>query len=287
MRGSAVVLGMALAALAVAPSADAAERTKVDRQHEVRFSLDGKRLSLTIVDLPRYEQSPPISSELLGKRVLVGCGSRFRSAPRKSYVARRVRWPADSRTVSVDFRRDISSRARWCLIEATGRWKGGDIASVSFVTREPKRLLAKGRGPSGEWWRVSAWRGDQLEPCLGVGVADGGFNGCFPDDSEAEAKLSVMVTAPSCSGDTFVLGPVARSAASVTVMLQDGTAAEAKLYRRPRGSRVRARYYLAVLPGIASVRRVEARDAAGRLIGRKSMPNGKGYGYPCDSMSIS
>jgi hypothetical protein len=277
---------MALAALTVAPSVDAAERTKVDREHEVRFNLNGKRLSLRIVDLPRYEQSPPISSELLGKRVLVGCGSRFRSAPRKSYVARRVRWPADSRTVSVDFRRDISSRARWCLIEATGRWRGGDIASVSFVTREPKRLLAKGRGPSGEWWRVSAWRGDQLEPCLGVGVAGGGFNGCFRDDSDAEARLSVMITAPSCPGDTLVLGPVARSAASVTVALKDGTAVDAILHRRPRGSRVRAKYYLAVIPGVALVHHVEARDAAGRRIARKGLPNGFA-GDPCQAMSIS
>lgn len=240
----------------------------MDRGEGVRLTLDGTRLTATVIPRANHRRTPPLLSELSGKRIRVGCSTSFR--PRRSKPVLRIeRWPKGATSASFDLKRDISRRARWCLIESTGKHGGGDLAFVSFLHGEPKRLLAKGRGPSGERWRLSAWRSDRLEPCVRLRVADLGADRCFSDYAEIEAELAVGLLTPSCPGDTFVLGATARSAATVTSTLEDGTTANAALYSRPIGSRARARYYLIVLPGLASVVSVEARDGSGRVIGRE------------------
>jgi hypothetical protein len=103
---------------------------------------------------------------------------------------------------------------------------------------------------------------------------------CFSDDAEIEASLAAMVVVSKCSGDTFVLGATARKAASVTIGLRDGTTVPAVLYPRPPGSRVRAQYYLAVLPGTPKIGMVESLDANGGLVGRERHPDGTGTN-PC------
>lgn len=272
MRLAAYLLLAALTITAVASPADAAVRTKLNRGDGVRFTLDRKQLSLRIVDSPRHVRRPTIRSELFGKRLVIACGSSFRSSRGKT-VSKKVHWPDGALSVSYRFKRDVSRRAKWCLIEeATGKYRGVDVAFVSFLRSEQRRLLATGRGPSGGWWRLSAWRNAQLEPCLALWSTDDHIGTCFADDAEVEAKLSVTILDSSCPGDTFVLGATARAATAVTVTSRDGTKSTATLYPRPRGSRVLAQYFLAVLPGAAAVRHVEAHDAAGRLIGRDRQP---------------
>lgn len=259
-----ICLCLNLALLGPTSIADADVRTKMDRQQGVRLKLEGKRLTATVVARPNHHRTPPLS-ELSGKRVRAGCGISFRH--RSSAAVRDVRrWPTAATSMSFDFGRDISRRAKWCLVEATD---GGDLVFVSFLRAEPRRLLAKGRGPGGEWWRLSAWRSNRLEPCLHLRTATEGSTQCFDEEAETEAKLAVALLTPNCPSDTFVLGVAARSTTTIALTRADGTEANATLYRRPPGSRAMAQYYLAVLPGIASIMAAEARDASGTPIARE------------------
>lgn len=172
---------------------------------------------------------------------------------------------AGCRDPRLRFDRDISHRARWCLIEGAD---GGDIAFVSFLKGERGRQLDKGRSPSGQWWRFLARANARLAPCVMLRTADGGFETCFSDEGEREARLSTYVSLPSCSGDTFLIGATARSAGKVVVTLHDKTTVEATRYRRPLGSRARAQYFIAVLPGRVRARAVDARRGDGDLIAR-------------------
>jgi hypothetical protein len=169
--------------------------------------------------------------------------------------------------VTFRFRRDLSRRVRWCLLESEDF---SDVAFVSFIDAEPARFVAKGRGPSGEWWRLAAWRGEQMEPCVRLRTgADGELSSrpCFGELADQEATLSVEY---AVRGDRFVYGAVGRSATAVRVRLADGSIELAELHSRPRGSRARAAYFVLALPregpAPAGVRAV---DAAGRTVGRE------------------
>jgi hypothetical protein len=246
--------------------AEAAVKSKA--KAEVRLTLDGRRLTVRIYDDPYYRGRPSVGRQVFGKRIRAACGRSFRPGPKDVVMSTR-RWPRGVASLSFDFDRDISRSARWCLIESAGRDGGRDIAGVSFLKGERVRLLDKGRSPSGHWWRLSGRRNARLEPCTTLRTSKGSFSQCFGDDAEREAELAVVTWLPHCPGDTFVFGATARSAARVSLTLRDGTTVDAGLYRRPRGSRVRAQYYLAVLPGVAYVRSVEARRADGSLIARE------------------
>jgi len=262
------LLMSAVVAATLAPSADAAVKSKVN--YDVRLTLEGRELTAKILDRPNRTRIPPIRRELFGKRTRAACGTSFRRPRRSNLVTTVHRWPSGATSVSFHFDRDLSRRAKWCLIESAGPDGGADLAFVSFLRGEPGRLLGKGRGPSGRWWRLSGRRSARLEPCTSLRTVDGAFGQCFSDDAETEAKLAVVVYRPSCQADTFVYGATARSVKSVNLTLTNGTSVEATLYRRPLGSRVRAQYYLAVLPGFTPVSAVEARDADGRLVGREA-----------------
>jgi hypothetical protein len=258
---------VASAFLALAPAADAAVRTKVDWNNEVRFKLSGETLSLTIIDRERFTQSPTIRSELLGQRVGVSCGTSFRYSP-KDTATKVMRWPGASRSASVRFARDLSRRAKWCLIEETGEYAGVDIAFVSFRRAEPGRRLTSGRLAGGTMWRIVAWRGNRLQPCVALSLRGWRSTKCFDDQAEVEAEIEAAFDVPPCTTQTFLLGVTSRSTAAVTVRLSDGSSAAAVLRRRPRGSRVRAQYFTALLPSTVEVEAVEASDSEGRLIGR-------------------
>lgn len=162
-RGLPAVLFGLCALAPLASSADAATRTKLDRGNELRFTLSGSVLTLAIVDRPNFIQSPTIQSELLGKRIWVGCSTSFRSVKRHTVASARVGWPQGAESISVHLDRDISRRARWCLVEGVGRLAFGDIAYASFYEAEPGRRLTSGRLRDGTRW------GARFPPCSGPG----------------------------------------------------------------------------------------------------------------------
>lgn len=275
MRGTsqtsrAILVASGLLALSFTAQADAAVRVKHDKSAEVRFVLNGKSLTATVVDLPRYRQTPPTMSLVSGKSVVLACGTSFRHSRRDTLVVRRIQWSRGARSETVRFRRDISRRAKWCLVEeAEGTYRGGDIAFVSFHVVEQRRVLTRGRFADGMRWRLLAWRGEHLEPCIGIGISSRSSSTCFEEEAEDEARLAAAAFVPTCSGETFVVGATSRSARTVTITRSDGSTAVADLHRRPVGSRVRAQYFLAVLTGTAHVTKLVARDAEGRIVGRE------------------
>lgn len=281
MRQALLAMTVLLALVAAAPVvAEAAVKSKA--KEEARLTLDGRRLTVRIYDDPYYHRDPSVSSQVFGKRIGAACGTSFQPR-RKNIVTSTRRWPHGMASMSFDFDRDISRGARWCLIES----KGWDVAMVSFLKGEPRRFVGKGQDPSGRWWRLFSRRNARLEPCVTLRTSSGGFGHCSPDDAEREAGLSMVAWLPHCPGDTFVFGAVSRSAASVSVILGDGSKVDAQLFRRPRGSRVRAQFYLAVLPGMAYVRSVEARRADGDLIARERRDGGPAHpGDPACDLAI-
>ena len=260
------VIALATFALALPASSGAAVRSELDRSAGLRLTLNGATLTAEIVRTPRFTRSPTTEEHLYGKRVLGACSTSFRPVRRSAVFTRRL-WPAGARELTFGFRRDLSRRVRWCLLEDAG---GGDIAFVSFVDREPARVVAKGRGPSGEWWRLAAWRGEKMQPCmrLRTGAASPtAYLPCFDDFAERETTLAVE---HQTLADRFVYGSVGRSAVAVRVRLADGSIQLAKLHDRPRGSRVRARFFMLVLPKEGSpVVGVRAVDGMGRTVGRQ------------------
>jgi hypothetical protein len=282
VRGAFLATALWLVGVAILPlGAGAAVRTKVDRPHELRFALDGRTLTLTIVDLRRFSQHPTTQSELLGKRVRIACGTSFRKVDRTTLVMSTVRWPHGQSSISVQLARDISRRVVWCVVETTGRFAGGDIASVSFYKAEPGRRLASGRLSDGTRWRLAAWRGDRHQPCLRLRVLDSDGTQCFDDEAETEAGIEAVFDVPVCTGETFVLGAVSRAATRVDIRMGDGSVVPAVLHPRPRGSQVRAQYFTALLRGPAAewppdVSSVAAYDARGRVIARDRAINGSG-----------
>lgn len=259
--------------LGLAP-AQAATRSKLG-EDEIRFTLSGKALTVAIVDRKNFIQDPSPQEELYGKRVEMGCGTSFRRS-RRGLVGKRVDWSVGARSVTVRLGRDISRSAKWCLVEE-GRG-GGDIGFVSFFDAEPGRRLASGHFANGRRWRIAAWRGKQLEPCLAFRLPGDGYETCFGDEAEREAALSAMLLLPTCAAEGVVIGTTARAARSATVILGDGTRIEAALYRRPRGSRVTAQYLVAILPAPVEVVAVETRDADDELIDRDGYLDAMGRG---------
>jgi hypothetical protein len=268
MRPALRVFAALVLLLAVPAAADAAVKSKLIRSEGVRLTLDGRTLTARIVRTPFFSRLPTTEDMLYGDRVVGACATRF-VRPRALLVHKRVYWPVGARTLTFGFARDISARARWCLLEGAD---GGDIAFASFVKSEPQRLVAKGRGPSGEWWRLWAHRSSKMQPCIGLRTAAGrpnAYQGCFDEFSQREATLAVE---HQTLADRFVYGPVSRSAVSVRVRLHDGTVELATLHRRPAGSRAFAQYFILVLPREGpKVVGVRAVDADGSTIARRQL----------------
>ncbi|MEX1141240.1 MAG: hypothetical protein WD993_07400 [Thermoleophilaceae bacterium] len=266
-----LALLLVLVAMVSPQVADGAVRAKADPGSDVRFVLQNETLTVRVLDRPHHQVHPPVLDRLGGKRVRAACGTRFQ--PSEAVIVRaRRRWPEGRSTLVFRFRRNISHRVRWCVIE-TGK-SGGDVAGVSFVRREPAQLLARGRMDSGKWWRLAVWRGSRLQPCMRMAYGDGSFGICFDDDAEREAQLGTVLDMQGCRRPRrqFLLGVVPRLTATVDVLLEDALVA-ARVFRRPSGSRVRAKYLLSILPGDAKIRRVVARDEEGTVLGRERGDN--------------
>jgi hypothetical protein len=263
-RGLLLLFQVVVLLLAVAiGSADATVRSKLSGG--VRLTLAGRHLTAAIV------ADRGVADELQGHRVRAVCGATLDRLRQDSVFTTR-RWPADARTVRFRFRRDVSERASWCLLEDMS---GSDIVLARFFDAEPRRLVAKGSSPTGSSWRMWGWRGVDRQPCAALRLAAGdGSRSCFDKDAAREAQLSAAAHNTGCTGDLFVYGVASRVATVVRITLRDGTTVEASRYPRPAGSRVRAQYFLAVLPGTAHASGIDALDAQGDPIGHTEFPDG-------------
>jgi len=116
-------LAIAILLMSSAP-AEAATRRTTDSEARVRFTLDGRVLTVRVLSrAPRY-----VRRLTFGRRVRASCGTRFPFT--RGVTVRRTRaWPRGRRRLRFRFDRDISRRARWCHLEHPRR---GDIAFGSF-----------------------------------------------------------------------------------------------------------------------------------------------------------
>ena len=128
MRSLAAMLtACVIVLLAAAPVAAAATRRATDTEARVRFTLDGRVLTVRV--LPRAPAR--VRRELFGKRIRAVCGTRFPFT--EGVRVRRTRlWPQGRRRLRYRFSRNVSRRAKWCLLEHP---RGGDVAYVNFPAR--------------------------------------------------------------------------------------------------------------------------------------------------------
>ena len=262
MRLAAVALGAFL--LALPASAGAAVKSGVDRHGGMRLTLNGRVLTAEILRTPHHHRDPTTEEQLFGKRIDAICSPHSRPSPRGVLIRTQL-WPAGASRMSFVFGRDISRRAGWCLIEHKAR----DIAIVSFIEREPTRFVGKGRGPSGEWWRLAGWRGLFAEPCALLRIHGWGSRPCFDEFSERPITLGVEEFSVCGSHDVFVFGVASRRTVTVRVLTAAGDVFDAKLYGPASGSRVRGRYFVAALPAGTELSYVEGLDAEGNSVRRR------------------
>jgi len=107
------------------PPTAAAVRRGTDTEARVRFTLDGRLLTARLLrDAPRRTRRA-----VYGKRIRAVCGTNFNFS--QAVKVRRTRlWPRGQRRLRYRFRRNISRRAKWCLIEHPA---GGDVAFASLT----------------------------------------------------------------------------------------------------------------------------------------------------------
>ena len=254
MRHLLHVSAVAIACVVLAPAAAADIRRGLDRDMGVRFTLNGATLKATIV-------GPTVQQRLFGERIDAICATSRRPGPSLRKVVANATWPDGARSMRFEFTRDISHRARWCLLERDG---GSDVAAADFPRPEPSRLVAKGRSPGGQWWRLAAWRGPHGAPCRLTRFSNSSGKVC----SRPRVALSVSLDVPSCPGDKFVSGLASRRTAAVRVRLGSGKLVESTVYEAPSGSGLRQHPFMAALTGTPPVRSVTAVDSAGRRIAR-------------------
>ncbi len=227
----------------------------------MRLKLDARVLTASVVRAGDRE----LKAKLFGKRIDAICSSSFFHPGRHSVVRTRL-WPVGARRMSFQFSRDISARVKWCLVEHDA----SDIAFVSFIEREPMRFVGKGRGPSGEWWRLAGRRGLFAEPCALLRIRGWDTRPCFEEFSDRPVTLGASEFSVCGRRDVFVVGVVSRRAVSVRVVTAAGETFEAKLFEPAGGSRVRGRYFVAALPEVTPTR-VESLDAEGSILARRSL----------------
>jgi len=125
-RGAYAIIALVLVALAAASSAEAATRRATDREARVRFTLDGRVLTARLL-----RGAPArVRRQLFGRTIKAVCGTNF-NFDRGIKVRHTRRWPRGRRAVRYRFRRDISRRAKWCLLEHP---RGGDVAYANFAS---------------------------------------------------------------------------------------------------------------------------------------------------------
>ncbi|MEA2151403.1 MAG: hypothetical protein QOD69_3233 [Solirubrobacteraceae bacterium] len=126
-----VACAAVVAAAGVPGVAAAKVRSATDHLSGVRFTLNGRALTLRLV--PQAGRKPPdVRAKLYGHRLRASCGH---NGPAGTPVAAGLtfipfRWPRGTLTRKVHLSRDVSASPGWCIVEAVG--DGGDIAAVDF-----------------------------------------------------------------------------------------------------------------------------------------------------------
>ena len=125
-RRLALLLTCVLASLlSSVPAAGAATRRATDQEADIRFTLDDRILTVRV--LPRASRR--VRRQLYGRRIRAVCGTSF--AFNSGVQVKRTRlWPSGRSRLRYRLRRNISPRAKWCLLEHP---RGGDVAYVSFT----------------------------------------------------------------------------------------------------------------------------------------------------------
>jgi hypothetical protein len=112
------------AILVTIPADGSATRRATDQEAGIRFTLDDRVLTARV--LPRAPAG--VRRQLFGHRMRAVCGTNFNFA--RGVKVRRTRlWPRERARLRYRFRRNISRRAEWCLLEHR---RGGDVAFGSF-----------------------------------------------------------------------------------------------------------------------------------------------------------
>ena len=107
------------------PAADATTRRATDQEADIRFTLDDRILTVRV--LPHASRR--VRRQLYGRRIRAVCGTSF-AFDSGVQVKRTRRWPSARSRLRYRLRRNISRRAKWCLLEHP---RGGDVAYVSFM----------------------------------------------------------------------------------------------------------------------------------------------------------
>lgn len=126
MRAAIGALAVSLSLLAV-PAAQAETEVYFDRDHGVRFIVDGPVLTVRL-------EPPDIREDVWGRQIRAACSPVFTFRPRKLrrlVVTAEQLWPDGQLELSYTFERDISDRVKWCVLEdAEG---GEDLADAGFA----------------------------------------------------------------------------------------------------------------------------------------------------------
>jgi hypothetical protein len=148
-----------LAAASIAVSATASPSpARVDRDHGVRFDLEGPVLTVALVG------QTETSTELWGKRIRAVCSPAFGYRKALRLAVRAVQlWPTGQTELTYDFDRDISDRVKWCLLEDVG---GGDVAAVDFQVFFPVYGDSAKDRRMGRQLRAYIWRNAGTAPWL-------------------------------------------------------------------------------------------------------------------------
>jgi hypothetical protein len=110
-------------ALALTPAlAHAAVKRKEDRRAGIVFRLSGTHLTMKLRD----QGNPRTVKKVVGRRLVAACGTNAERGG--TIVDATFTWPEGRSSVAVDFDRDISRRAAYCVLERNGT----DIAVVKF-----------------------------------------------------------------------------------------------------------------------------------------------------------
>jgi hypothetical protein len=115
--------------LLVVPAAQGATEDYLDRDHGVRFMVDGPVLTVRLE--PQTGQRPPdIRQDVWGRQVRVACSPVFTARERtllRTIVISEQLWPEGQLEARFTFDRDISDWVKWCLLE------GADAEGLAIV----------------------------------------------------------------------------------------------------------------------------------------------------------
>ena len=124
MTARAIVLFVAVL-LAAAPAAEAATRRGTDRDASIRFVLVGRSLTVSLLAAaPKSDRR-----RVQGRRIRFVCGTDFDFT--RGVRVREIRtWRPGRTRLRLRLDRDISRRAKWCLLEHP---RGGDLAFANLA----------------------------------------------------------------------------------------------------------------------------------------------------------